>query len=282
MACHHPLRAWRTRAGIVRLNKELPDAEPLALPCGGCLGCRTEAAQAWALRCHLELHAHRAAVFTTLTYDDDHCPPSLRKRDLQLFLKRLRRAAEPLRLRFFASGEYGETTARPHYHAILFGPQLEQGRRLVDNAWRDTDGRSIGFTETAPVTPARIAYCAGYTSKKIGFKREPQTRVDENGEEYEWEPPFIQMSRQPGIGGHAREHTQSWRAYAVHNGKVMPAPKFYHEAWKRTATAHMLEDLELERQQRRTTKSPITPQVLAANEAIAVSRQAMRATKRKL
>lgn len=70
----------------------------------------------------MELKDHRTAVFTTLTYDEQHCPPTLDRTHLAKFLKRIRRAAEPLRIRFFASGEYGEKNARPHYHAILYGP----------------------------------------------------------------------------------------------------------------------------------------------------------------
>lgn len=285
MACHHPIRAWRTSGGDVRLNKELPDAAPLALPCGGCLGCRTAYAKEWALRCTLELHQHRSAVFSTLTYDEKHCPPTLSREHLQKFLKRLRkrhgsskrRAADALqRIRFFASGEYGETTARPHYHAILFGTSVTHAAD-IQAAW------GMGHTRTEVVTPARIAYCAGYTSKKIGFKREAHERVDpETGEVYEWQPPFIQMSRRPGIGGQAREHTNSWRAYAVLNGARIPTPKFYHQAWLQTATAEMIEDLEYEKQQNRVTKFPITPETLRAAEANAVARQALTAARRKL
>lgn len=286
MACHHPIRGWRTTGGAVQLNRQAPDAEPLHLPCGGCLGCRTAAAKAWALRCHLELGQHSSAVFTTLTYDDAHCPPTLNREHLQKFLKRLRkrhgasksRAAAALqRIRFFASGEYGETTARPHYHAILFGASVLTHADLINAAW------GMGHTRTEGVTPARIAYCAGYTSKKIGFKRERGERVDpETGEVYEWEPPFIQMSRRPGIGGHAREHTQSWRSYAIHNGQHLPVPRFYHEAWKNTATAHEIERLEYEKQQHRQGKQPITYERLAAEERIAEAKQAIKADKRKL
>ena len=286
MACHHPIPAWRTSSGDIRLNKELPDAAPLALPCGGCLGCRTSAARAWALRCSLELQQHDAAVFTTLTYDDEHVPPTLSKRHLQLYFKRVRKAVElhrrknatPAiqRIRFFASGEYGETTGRPHYHAIIFGPSTRDAQ-LLDRCWQ------LGHTLTETVTPARIAYTAGYTSKKIGFKREVHERVDPNtGEVYEWQPPFIQMSRNPGIGGDARQHTQSWRAYAIHNGAKLPVPKFYHEAWKQKATAEMIEQLEYERQQSRATKPTITPEYLAGCEAIAVKQQELKAARRKL
>lgn len=55
----------------------------------------------------MEQDRHVCTSFVTLTYDEEHLPPdgSLRKRDLQLYLKRLRRR---LPFRFFAAGEYGE------------------------------------------------------------------------------------------------------------------------------------------------------------------------------
>lgn len=281
MGCHHPIRAWRTSNGNVLLNREAPDAEPLALPCGGCLGCRTSAAQSWALRCHLELHDHKTAVFCTLTYDEAHQPPTLSKQHYAAFIKRLRTnkarrttATALARIRHFGSGEYGETTGRPHYHAILFGLSTNDAK-LIQDSWKQ------GYTRTDVVTPARIAYCAGYTSKKIGFKRSIREQVDpDTGEVYEWQPPFIQMSRNPGIGGNARKYTDSWRAYAVLNGQVLPVPTYLHDAWKQSATAEQQEQLAYEKQQYRQG-TQITYAQLAAKEEIAVARQRIKADKRK-
>ena len=50
---------------------------------------------------------------------------TLRKRDYQLFMKRLRKAFPNDKIRFYAAGEYGPKTLRPHYHAILFGLHLD-------------------------------------------------------------------------------------------------------------------------------------------------------------
>jgi len=248
------------------------------------------AAKAWALRCQLELQNHNSAVFSTLTYDEAHVPPTLEKQDLQKFLRRLRKELrkrprkprnkprpphpEPIRLRFFASGEYGETRARPHYHAILFGPSLRHAK-VIEKAW------GKGNVKTDIVTPARIAYCAGYTSKKIGFKQEKGERIDpETGEVYEWQPPFIQMSRQPGIGGEARKFTESWRMYAISNGTRMPVPQYLHKAWEAQATVEQLEQLEYEKQQHRQGKH-ITRRQLEAAEQIAIAKQRIAADKRK-
>lgn len=248
----------------------------MRLPCGGCLGCRKAQARSWALRCHLETQQHTRAAFTTLTYDDQHLPVTLSKRHLQLYIKRVRKALGSKRpLRFFACGEYGERTHRPHYHAILYGAD-ERDSDLLDNAW------GAGHTKTVRVTPAAIAYVAGYTAKKIGFKEEAgQERIDyETGELYHWQPPFLQMSRRPGIGGHARCHANSWRSFAIYNGTPQPVPRFLHEAWKATAS---LEDLELLAQEKAALpRKDLSPARLEAAEQIAVARQIVSAARRTL
>lgn len=279
VACFHPITAYRTTAGAVIIAKEPADAHPLSLPCGNCLGCRMAAARAWALRCQLELSDHRSATFTTLTYDDDHLPVTLSKRHLQLWLKRFRKKMAPTGpVRFFASGEYGELNNRPHYHAILYGANADRDRNLIQDTWAQ------GHTKTVDATPATIAYVAGYTAKKIGFKRKAaQEQVDqETGEVYTWEAPFIQMSRRPGIGGLARQHTASWRSHAVHNGAILPTPRFLHQAWKNTATQEDLETLEYEKQQHRKHKTPITKEGLKKQEQIAQAKQQQQTHTRKL
>lgn len=270
--------AYKTRNGI-SLWKEPPNStEALSLPCGGCIGCRKAAARAWALRCHLELQQHEKAAFTTLTYDDEHLPPTLRKRDLQLFLKRLRKRLDrSINLRFFASGEYGEHTTRPHFHAILYG--LSQAHsEAIHEAWRQ------GYTRTDPVTPERIAYTAGYCSKKIGFRMEAEERINyTTGEVYHWQPPFLQMSRRPGIGGHARQHFNSWRSYAIHNGAKLAVPRFLRKAWDELASPEQQEHYSFKNYQSRTALTrDTTPERLAAAEQIAVAQQAIAADRRKI
>lgn len=285
MPCYHPNQAWSTKTEtktIISFGKEPPHwhSTPLSLPCGRCIGCNMAQAKAWALRCQLELQLHRAALFTTLTYDQKHLPITLAKRHLQLFLKRLRRSvarsSTNRTLRFFASGEYGETNGRPHYHAILYGLAPDE-HQLVNDAW------GLGLTKTVPVTPAAISYVAGYTSKKIGWKDATKhERVDpDTGELYTWQPPFIQMSRRPGIGGHARQWQQSWRLYAIMNGTKMPVPRFLHESWKASATLEQQEELHNEKIQYHESRDN-SPERRHAAEAIALARQALSADKRKL
>lgn len=279
MSCDYPMRAQRALNGTITLGKPRPDTAPVALRCGGCLGCRTDKAKEWALRCHLELNDHEATCFTTLTYDDEHLPPTLEPRATQLWLKRLRKRLDAnRRIRYFLSGEYGEQNGRPHYHAILFGASTDDAEQIHD-AWLN------GRTETTVITPQRISYCAGYTAKKVGWRKQPpQEMVDpSSGEVYTYQQPFIRMSRRPyGIGGGAKKHSDSWRAYAINNGHRMPVPRFLHDAWLNTATQEQTEQLEYERYQQNKNKTPVTEKILAARAQIRATQHAISAAKRTL
>ncbi|WP_209313267.1 MULTISPECIES: hypothetical protein [Enterobacterales] len=54
---------------------------------------------------------HETNCWLTLTYADEHLPwteygfPTLDRRDVTLFLKRLRKAIAPLKIRYFGCGE---------------------------------------------------------------------------------------------------------------------------------------------------------------------------------
>jgi hypothetical protein len=251
----------------------------MLIPCGGCLGCREAKAKAWALRCKLELNEHPSAAFTTLTYDNRHVPPTLRKEHLQRFLKRLRRRlerSEPARtIRFFACGEYGETTQRPHYHAILYNTSKKDAD-AIQASW------PYGHTHTVEATPQAISYVAGYAAKKLGEDRQAQEeRVDpETGEVYNHQPPFIQMSRRPGIGGNAKQkYATSWRACAVLNGQTQSVPRYLHEGWQQQATPLQMEQLQNEKKEKMKQIVQTSMQRTAA-EQIAIKKQELKAARR--
>lgn len=87
--------------------------------CRKCLECMQVRANEWALRGHFELAEHSQNCFLTLTYEDN--PIHLIKEDLQNFIKRLRKKIEPIKIKYFSCGEYGDHNYRPHYHIIIFG-----------------------------------------------------------------------------------------------------------------------------------------------------------------
>lgn len=103
----------------------------IEIPCGSCLECRLEYSRNWANRCVLEASMHDENCFITLTYDDLNLPlidgtnpetgevtkfKTLVKKDLQLFMKRLRSRLDEkggIKIRYFAAGEYGDASYRP-------------------------------------------------------------------------------------------------------------------------------------------------------------------------
>lgn len=145
-------------------------AGPLTVGCGKCLSCRIGQKAEWAMRLNHEfLYWNFKGSFWTLTYRDDIERPifSLSKRHLQLFFKRLRKSGS--RVRYFACGEYGDRTSRPHYHSIIFGldssefPGLDSRGELIrfhHPAWEH------GHVTVGSVTPESIRYVTGYISKK--------------------------------------------------------------------------------------------------------------------
>lgn len=243
------------------------------VPCSTCIGCIKAHAQAWAFRCHLEATQHNESSFATLTYDNQHLPWTLQLRHLQLFLKSLRqRADRPIR--FFASGEYGSRTQRPHYHAILFGYSAlgTDSQTMVQDSW----GR--GQVRLDPITPRRIAYVAGYTDKKATDRFHSVEWADpETGEV--WQPPFINMSRRPGLGSHAKKWKESWRLFAIHEGNKLSPPRYLHKAWRDTATKEELEQLQIERDAFLRNRDTSLPRLEAAEE-IALAKHKISAEQR--
>lgn len=77
-------------------------------PCGKCVECKEQYSTEWAFRCMLEASKHEQNCFITLTYNDANLPKEgVCKRSAQLFMKRLRKSIEPLKVRYFLCGEYG-------------------------------------------------------------------------------------------------------------------------------------------------------------------------------
>ena len=140
--------------------------------------CKINRRSEWTGRILLEMQSHENSTFCTLTYSDSHLPSDglIKKRDVQLFLKKLRRKYAPKTIRYFATGEYGSQTSRAHYHLILFG-FCPLDHHLVTEAW------GKGFTTATEVNSQRAAYVAKYTTKDNG----PTAT-------------FGMMSRRPGIG----------------------------------------------------------------------------------
>lgn len=189
-----------------------------------------------------EAAMHEENCFVTLTYDDDHLPVdhSLDVSHFQLFMKRLRKANEGRRIRFFHCGEYGEGLHRPHYHALLFGycpadcvlHTVRDGMQLFRSESLSSHWR-MGFVTVGAVTFESAAYVSRYATKKVsGYEREDHYGLMHalTGEWYQVAPEYATMSRRPGIGATWFDKFQS-DVYPsdelIVNGHITKPPRFY-------------------------------------------------------
>lgn len=241
MPCYHPLGGYLAksvnptgkRSIVFNLQEGFKD-KSVQLPCGRCIGCRLERARQWSVRCMHEASLYDSNVFVTLTYSDDGLPSdgSLKKRDIQLFMKRLRKL-KGAGIRYFLCGEYGEKSLRPHYHALLFNCDFGDkylvrnplGTRNVYNSKELTDLWGFGLTEIGTVTAASAGYVARYNMKKVYGEAAKDWYMGR-------EPEFLLMSRKPGIG--AEWYRKFWKDVfpsdeLVVNGVVTKPPRFYSD-----------------------------------------------------
>lgn len=169
----------------VRVNGSIEN-----VPCGKCPQCCYNRLAGWTFRLLQEERVSTSAHFLTLTYDSasivstPNGRASICKYDLQCFFKRLRKASAKgssfLRhkpIKYYAVGEYGGKTQRPHYHIILFNADIE----LVESAWQK------GTVFFGDVSHASVGYTLKYLNKQctaglFGLDdRHPQFSVSSNG-----------------------------------------------------------------------------------------------------
>lgn len=248
MPCFSPLTAYYAaekgksgKRGIVFDRNASFSGVPMKLPCGQCIGCRLEKSRQWAVRCMHEKKMHDNSAFVTLTYDDEFMPVggTLVKRDLQLFMKRLRFKLGR-GIRFYACGEYGDGTLRPHYHLLLFNVRFEDMKLISRGKANHSLYHSALLKELWPmghnfigdVTFDSCAYVARYIMKKVsGAPAADHYQVmTSDGELIDREPEFTVMSRRPGIGAgwYDRYHSEVY-AYdsVIMNGVEVTPPRFY-------------------------------------------------------
>jgi len=159
------------------------DGQNLTVPCRKCMPCRIQHAMDWSFRIESELKYSKTAHFITLTYSEENIPRNdsgngiLVKSELQKFFKRLRfnvrysedrymldngiehdRFVRFPSIKYYAVGEYGEESFRPHYHAIIFNIPTET-LRIINKIWNK------GHIKVGTVTPASIKYVTKYITK---------------------------------------------------------------------------------------------------------------------
>lgn len=156
------------------------DGTLIPVPCGHCVECIQRYKNDWVFRIMQECKGLPCPIHVTLTYNPVHLPVAyndeagewqsyLVKRDVQLFLKRLRKRCPEFRnnLRYYCVGEYGGDYNRSHYHIILMSPSIftpYQYLRDIKAAWSDAEG-SIGFVKIRPASETKVRYVTGYLNK---------------------------------------------------------------------------------------------------------------------
>jgi len=180
--------------------------------CGQCMPCRINKRRLWVTRLHLEAGVNPPAFFLTFTYDEKHLPldGSLDRWHLHGCFKRVRSAG--VRFRFFAVGEYGDHSFRPHYHAVIFGVPYES-ISVFQEKW------GMGFVDVKVCEGALFDYIAGYVCKKM-------TRSDDKRLNGRY-PEYSRMSKRPGIGAGAVSHLSgvtTTQAGALHMSSTGDVP----------------------------------------------------------
>jgi len=145
----------------------------IPVPCGRCPPCKLRRVNQWVFRMMQEDMVSTSSHFVTLTYDTRYVPISkngfmtLRKKDFQDYMKRLRKLCPDVKLKYYAVGEYGSQNQRPHFHAIIFNcPDTE----MFYSAWK-TGNDYFGSVHVGTVSSDSIAYTVKYLDKQTFTRR---------------------------------------------------------------------------------------------------------------
>lgn len=202
--------------------KQKTGIDKIPVPCGKCPVCFKRKVSHWSFRLQQQDKYSHESHFITLTYDTKHLPisengyQSLCKRDVQLFFKRLRKA-NSCTLKYFAVGEYGGKTARPHYHVLLFNAAIQ----TIQPAW------GLGHCHYGFVSGASVGYTLKYMMKgrwrpySDDDDREPQRAFMSKGLGLDYLTP-------QAIRWHLDDPTE--RMYLpLKDGKKVSMPRYYKE-----------------------------------------------------
>jgi len=210
---------------IKRESKGVDGSITRTVGCGRCVPCLRKKQIDWCFRLQKELNTSSSACFLTLTYDDKNIPISeggysLLRSDFQKFMKRLRKHCNQTeKIKYYACGEYGDKTERPHYHAIVFNLP-KPFDKYIRKAWK------LGHIHIGTVTEASIFYTTKYALK--GLRRKKPFEYDEQGRE----PQFQLMSNGLGVS-YSKEiirdylKTNGTKLLTLPGGHKKKLPRYY-------------------------------------------------------
>lgn len=169
-------------------------------------------------------------------------------------MKRLRKTFSNDNIRFYAAGEYGSKTMRPHYHAIIFGLHLDDlvpfGKSAQNFQYYTSESlqrvwsivpkgdlyspelHNIGFVSVANVSWETCAYVSRYVTKKLMGAESAFYDL------FGIAPPFTLMSRKPGIGRqYYDDHPDCFDSDYINistdqGGRKFRPPKYYEKLFE--------------------------------------------------
>ncbi len=211
----------------------------LVLPCGKCGACLRKRKNNWVFRLKQETKRSSTSCFITLTYAEIPLSkngfPTLIKKDLQQFNRALRDAIRwdtsitlKSKLKYYAVGEYGTKSGRPHYHTIHFNlpEKYINNPQLIQNIWNK------GHVMVAPSNGKTIQYVAKYVMK--GNHLTPEAVCEDTGLIYDAQPQFSNMSKELGLNyltpQTVKYHIDTLSTLVnVGSGQKMSLPKYYRD-----------------------------------------------------
>lgn len=212
---------------VSQIRVKQKDGTYADVPCGRCGFCLSNKRKEWSFRLQKEARQHENTLFVTLTYSDSNIRTLddintitgecrtfqvLDKNDLRKFMKRIRKEHDKYsdsKIKYYAVGEYGSKSNRPHYHALIFG--LDP-RVVISEKWH------LGLVDVGSVTMDSIDYITKYCINRHDFK-------------HYLVPPFTSISN--GIGlKHLEENYEHYKkAETVRGGRGyrQKMPRYYQD-----------------------------------------------------
>jgi len=283
----YELTGKTTRSGKRLIVPARPDPgtpfRHIMRPCGSCTGCRIKRRMDWSKRLEHESEYHEYSWFVTLTYAPEHLPHggSLYHEHISKFVRALRQKMPDHEISYFGSGEYGKAQesnqflARPHYHLIIFGPDIADRKILYSKPngfipspeWQmlfgpgtgvkhfESDTLSAcwhrGFVEFSHVSTATMSYVTKFHIDKVtgDLAEEHYETIADNGEIIQRERETARMSKNPAIGLQwiQDNYLSIYPHGYMEKAGVKFAPPAYYDRWLEENHPEMFEELKINR-----------------------------------
>lgn len=210
----------------------------MSFPCGKCYPCKSRRVSGWSFRMQHEAERSDSALFITLTYRQEalqYSPNGLQtlsKRHVQLFMKLLRRNTEKntqnqiwdKKIKYYAVGEYGTKSKRPHYHLIIFNAEYAN----IEKSWPHGD------VHYGQLSPASASYTLKYISKDSTKKSQQWSHINNALVADDRQSEFSLMSKKLGEN-YLTEVIKNWhreggqdRFFVVNkDGQKLAMPRYY-------------------------------------------------------